>query len=295
LLAEGKINHWKTSGYAEIDFEGAAPTANELESNSFNPRARQLWGQVQFNNGISIAGGQTWSLLTTYRKGIDLRQEMIPMTIDLQYVAGYNWARQWSVRVTKNFHKNMWAALAVENPETSLNVTNPPTGVFGFNTSTNATSPASALTLSNTPGANGVSTDLAPDLWPVFVDPGQFEQVLVSTPAIASIKEKQRLYESYRASAVDMEAATVARIAQAHNLPFQAIKAISDDASFELQELARFATQDGQFREAAFAAYSVAQPHLWSKLFRLAGNSQLAIQSLTAELESQLDWYRQRV
>lgn len=164
LLAEGKINNWKTSGYAEIDFEGAAPTANELESNSFNPRARQLWGQVQFNNGISIAGGQTWSLLTTYRKGIELRQEMIPMTIDLQYVPGYNWARQWSVRVTKIFHKNMWGAFAVENPETSLSVTNPPADVFGFNTSTNATSPASALTLSNTPGANGVSTDLAPDL-----------------------------------------------------------------------------------------------------------------------------------
>jgi adenosylhomocysteine nucleosidase len=123
----------------------------------------------------------------------------------------------------------------------------------------------------------------------------EFKQVLVSTPAIASVKEKQRLYESYRASAVDMEAAAVARIAQAHNLPFQAIKAISDDASFELQELARFATKDGQFREAAFAAYSIAQPRLWSKLFHLAGNSKRAIQSLTAELESQLDWYRQRV
>lgn len=123
----------------------------------------------------------------------------------------------------------------------------------------------------------------------------QFSQVLVSAPAIASVREKQRLYESYRASAVDMEAATVARIAQAHNLPFQAIKAISDDASFELQDLARFATKDGQFREAAFAAYAVAQPRLWSKLFQLAGNSKRAIQSLTAELESQLDWYRQRV
>src|SRR6202035_4059463 len=121
----------------------------------------------------------------------------------------------------------------------------------------------------------------------------QFKQVLVSAPAIASIKEKQRLYESYRASAVDMEAATVARLAQACNLPFQAIKAISDDATFELQELARFATHDGQFREAAFAAYAVAQPRLWSKLFQLAGNSKRAIQSLTAELESQLDRYRQ--
>jgi adenosylhomocysteine nucleosidase len=122
----------------------------------------------------------------------------------------------------------------------------------------------------------------------------QFEQVLVSVPAIASIKEKQRLYESYRASAVDMEAATVARIAQARNLPFHAIKAISDDATFELHELAQFATQDGQFREAAFAAYSVAQPRLWSKLFHLAVNSKRAIQCLTIELESQLDWYRQR-
>jgi adenosylhomocysteine nucleosidase len=120
----------------------------------------------------------------------------------------------------------------------------------------------------------------------------QFKQVLVSTPAIASVKEKQRLYESYRANAVDMEAATVARLAQACNLPFQAIKAISDDASFELQGLDRFATQDGQFREAAFAAYAVAQPRLWSKLFQLVGNSRRAIQSLTAELESQLDWYR---
>jgi adenosylhomocysteine nucleosidase len=122
----------------------------------------------------------------------------------------------------------------------------------------------------------------------------QFKQVLVSTPAIASVKEKQRLYESYRASAVDMEAATVARIAQAHNLPFQAIKAISDDASFELQELGRFVTPDGQFREAAFAAYSVAQPRLWSKLFDLAGNSKRAVECLRAELKGQLDWYKQR-
>jgi adenosylhomocysteine nucleosidase len=122
----------------------------------------------------------------------------------------------------------------------------------------------------------------------------QFKQVLVSAPGIASIKEKRRLYESYRAGAVDMEAATVARIAKAHNLSFQAIKAISDDAGFELRELTRFATKNGQFREAAFAAYSLAQPRLWPKLFHLAVNSKRAIQSLTAELESQLDWYRQR-
>jgi adenosylhomocysteine nucleosidase len=122
----------------------------------------------------------------------------------------------------------------------------------------------------------------------------QSTQVLVSAPAIASVPEKQRLYAAYGASAVDMEAATVARIAQAHGLPFQTIKVISDDAEFELQELGRFATRDGQFREAAFAAYSAVRPRLWSKLLHLAGNSKRALRALTVELESQLDWYRQR-
>jgi adenosylhomocysteine nucleosidase len=122
----------------------------------------------------------------------------------------------------------------------------------------------------------------------------QFQQLLVSAPHIASVLEKQRLFASYSASAVDMEAATVARIAQGHNLPFRAIKVISDDAGFEMRELGRFATQSGQFRETAFAAYSVVRPRLWSKLAQLAGNSKLALEALTTELESQLNWYRQR-
>jgi len=173
LLAESKINNWKASGYAEFDFEGAAPTANEIESNSFQPRSRQLWGQVEFNNGFSVSGGQMWSLLATNRKGLALRQEWVPNTIDLQYVVGYNWARQWSIRATKNFSDKVWTAVSVENPETTLSVTNPPPNIFGFNNSPNATSPGSAFTLFNTPGANGISTDLAPDLvGKVVFEPG---------------------------------------------------------------------------------------------------------------------------
>jgi adenosylhomocysteine nucleosidase len=121
-----------------------------------------------------------------------------------------------------------------------------------------------------------------------------FKQILITASTIAGSKEKQRLYASYQASAVDMEAATVARLAEAHHLSFRAIKAISDEAAFEMQELAQFATEDGQFREAAFAAHSVLRPQLWPKLFALAGNSKRALQALTTELESQLNWYRQQ-
>jgi hypothetical protein len=173
LLAKGKVHDWDASGYYEADFLGAAPTANELESNSFNPRQRQLWGQLQFKNGLSVLAGQSWSLLTTDRKGLAPLQEMIPLTIDYQYVVGYNWARQWGVRVTKNFNQHTWVSFAIENPETSLSVTNPPAGVFGFNNSPNAQSPSSLFTLSNTPGANGISTDAAPDfLAKIVFEPG---------------------------------------------------------------------------------------------------------------------------
>jgi TolA-binding protein len=163
LLAEGMIKGWKASGYFEMDFAGAAPTANEIESNSFQPRSRQLWGQVESKNGWSFAGGQTWSLLSTNKNGIALRQEWVPMTIDLQYVVGYNWARQWSARVTKKLNDKLWAAVSVENPETTVNAINAPAGISGFNSSANAQTPGSAFTLSITPGANGISTDTAPD------------------------------------------------------------------------------------------------------------------------------------
>lgn len=121
-----------------------------------------------------------------------------------------------------------------------------------------------------------------------------FKQVLITASVVAGSSEKQRLYDSYKASAVDMEAATVARLAEAHHLPFRAIKSISDEADFEMQELAQFATADGQFREAAFAVHSVLRPRSWTKLFALANNSKRAVQSLTRELESQLNWYRQQ-
>ena len=52
--------------------------------------------------------------------------------------------------------------------------------------------------------------------------------VLATAGEIASLKEKLRLFDAYRALAVDMEAATVARLARAHGLGFRAIKGISD-------------------------------------------------------------------
>ncbi|HTF36153.1 MAG TPA: hypothetical protein VK714_20925 [Myxococcota bacterium] len=173
LLAEGFLDDTKVTGYYEMDFLADAPTGNQVESNSFSPRIRQLFTDVDFDNGISLLAGQAWSLMTTSRQGITPRREFVPWTIDAQYNVGYNWARQWQARLTDKLTDNLWVAVAAENPETTLNVVNPPNNVLGFNTSQNAQSPGSQFTLSNTPGANGISTDFLPDLTgKVVFEPG---------------------------------------------------------------------------------------------------------------------------
>lgn len=122
----------------------------------------------------------------------------------------------------------------------------------------------------------------------------EFPQVLVTGEEIASVREKARLFASFGAAAVDMEAAAVARLAAAHGLDFQAIKVISDEADFELADLGRFGTPDGQFRETAFAVHAMLRPTLWGKLMQLGGNSAKALKALTEALHKELDWYQKK-
>jgi Skp family chaperone for outer membrane proteins len=124
ILAQGDVNKSTTASfYGEFDFLGAAQTANSNESNSYQPRIRVLYGQVDWNDsGWHILGGQNWSLVTLQNNGISPRSEVIPSTIDAQYVAGFQWARQPQFRITKDFNKELWLALSVENPQTTISM-----------------------------------------------------------------------------------------------------------------------------------------------------------------------------
>jgi adenosylhomocysteine nucleosidase len=126
-----------------------------------------------------------------------------------------------------------------------------------------------------------------------FDDPRN-QGTLMTINTVADVKEKARLYSSCGVAAVDMEASAVAHLARVHGLEFGAIKAISDEANFEIEGLERFATADGQFREGAFALHVALRPGLWGKVIALAHNSSKAIAALRTELQSELDWYRKR-
>jgi len=108
---------------------------------------------------------------------------------------------------------------------------------------------------------------------------------LATVDAVAGVQEKARLAATYGAALVDMEAATVARLALANGLRFRAIKAVSDAHSFELPSLARFSGRRGEFRAAAFALHLALRPQHWSKAVQLGRDSHRALSALTAKLQ----------
>jgi adenosylhomocysteine nucleosidase len=109
--------------------------------------------------------------------------------------------------------------------------------------------------------------------------------VLVSAAAVAGVEQKKKLAESYGAQAVDMEAAAVARGAQARGVRFMAVKAISDESDFAMPALDGFVGADAQFRTGSFAIFFAVRPWLWPQVVELARNGARASRSLCAELE----------
>ena len=190
LLAEGKIGSARATGYYEADFLSAGTTSNNRQSNSYTWRTRQAWAQVLWDNGFSVTGGQMWTLATEDKKGIMNRQENLPMMIDPQYVVGFTWARQYGMRVVKDFGGKFALAASIEAPQTTI-------GGRGFSTVTtinDAAAPATIITAGtttavtgnffiNAPGAGGglynafdstgYTTNKAPDLiFKAAADPG---------------------------------------------------------------------------------------------------------------------------
>jgi len=160
-------------GYYEMDFLGASTDANNRESNSFTPRVRQAF--AEYDNDawhFHFVGGQAWSFLTQNRVGALAQTENVPLTIDAQYVVGFDWLRNPQLRFVWDVNQIAWFGVSIEQPGTvfpgapaiGANPTPP-----GFTTNINNTCQgASHLNFTTT-----CSNDIAPDVIEKFaLDPG---------------------------------------------------------------------------------------------------------------------------
>jgi len=126
VYVDGRLKNVELSGYFSGDFLSAADTSSATQTNSYSFRIRQVWGQAKFDNGWSFLGGQAWSLVTENKAGIapsdDLGRtnDSRPMTIDPGYNVGFSFARQYGIRVTKDFNHKFAVAIAMENPQGTL-------------------------------------------------------------------------------------------------------------------------------------------------------------------------------
>lgn len=181
LLAESKVGDVKLTGYWEADWLGTGVTSNNRQSNSYVLRQRILYAQAAFDNGWSFTGGQQWSLATETRKGIQNRQETLPMTIDAQYNVGFTWARQYGFRVVKDFGGKLALGISLEGPQATIGgrgfslATTTNVGSASVSTSGNnfLDAPGSGGGLYNFSDTSGYTVNKAPDLVvKAALDPG---------------------------------------------------------------------------------------------------------------------------
>ena len=110
------------------------------------------------------------------------------------------------------------------------------------------------------------------------------EGILVTADHVVGRDEKSKLAAQWNADLVDMEAATVARLAKMQGLPFRTVRAVSDPVDENLPDLSRFTDVRGGFRSASFAMYVALHPWLIPTTVRLGRQSARASHAIAAAL-----------
>ena len=107
---------------------------------------------------------------------------------------------------------------------------------------------------------------------------------LATSPRVADEAEKVRLASAYNAALVDMEAAAIGRLAAMREIPFYAIKGVSDPLHARLPDFNPFISSAGQFQTGRFALYAAFHPGYWPALIRMGENSKRASHSIAESL-----------
>ncbi len=147
-LVTGDAGKFKLQGYIEADFLGTGTSSNNNQSNSYVLRQRQFWGSAETPSGFRLTAGQMWSLVTEDAHGTDNRTEILPNTIDPQYMVGFNWTRQPAIRLQQRWNDAKGNGFTLAISAEQAQITN-----FTVSGSTSAAVPANYFFAG--PGQNG--------------------------------------------------------------------------------------------------------------------------------------------
>jgi nucleoside phosphorylase len=107
-------------------------------------------------------------------------------------------------------------------------------------------------------------------------------RLLTVPELVGDPREKQRLGERYKALAVDMETAVVARLCQEHDTPLLCLRVISDDLNAPLSPHLVELLRRGRVAPPRLVGTILRHPSLIRELWRLAGQTRFAARQLLA-------------
>jgi adenosylhomocysteine nucleosidase len=131
---------------------------------------------------------------------------------------------------------------------------------------------------------------IRPTTWPGELPAGEWRppiqrgRLFCATRLIADPTEKRALGEKYRAEAVDMETATVARLCSEHDVPFGCVRAISDRVDTALSPRLVSLFSKGRLSPLRVAGAVARSPGMVRELWDLAKKTRLAARQLAIAL-----------
>lgn len=105
--------------------------------------------------------------------------------------------------------------------------------------------------------------------------------LLTVDEVVATPPEKKALQEKYSAVAVDMETYALAEEAEARNLPFVSIRAVTDTAQQELIDCSQLVAEDGDVSKLKASWHILTHPGDLKGMIDLGKNAQKATAALT--------------
>jgi hypothetical protein len=118
LRADANVKGAQLIGYWESDFAGLVPGNLAVTANSAGLRLRLYWVNVRKNRWEFLAG-QSWSMLTSNRRGISpLPADIFTgRNIDINYQLGLAWSRDPQFRVVYHPTANVAWGVSIEGAE----------------------------------------------------------------------------------------------------------------------------------------------------------------------------------
>jgi hypothetical protein len=123
LRADGMFKDTKVSFWYDMDWYGQAPTANEGQTYSYQPRVRQVFVDLTTKKGWFYSFGMGWDLLMPYKDGTGCCSNYgvnALMGVDFNINAGFAYLRAPYARIAKELiPKKLWFGLQATDPNTA--------------------------------------------------------------------------------------------------------------------------------------------------------------------------------